>query len=124
MACGTVSSFCLVLQRYYLYINSHGRGHFYECPKPDGSYASHSSRIAIDDEKSISYELIFLPLQTGFSNIVFSKKGFILNRIPVLAGGGAIGAGYATPYMTMEGTPSPMYFSQPAAQPPTFRPAG
>ncbi|KAG0560587.1 hypothetical protein M758_10G186900 [Ceratodon purpureus] len=44
--------------------------------------------------------------------------------IPVLAGGGAIGAGYATPYMTMEGTPSPMYFSQPAAQPPTFRPAG
>lgn len=44
--------------------------------------------------------------------------------IPVLAGGGTIGAGYATPYMTMEGTPPPMYFSQPAPQPPSFRPTG
>ncbi|XP_024400494.1 protein MLN51 homolog isoform X2 [Physcomitrium patens] len=40
--------------------------------------------------------------------------------IPVLAGGGTLGAGYATPYMTMEGTPSPIYFNQPAS----FRPAG
>jgi hypothetical protein len=37
-----------------------------------------------------------------------------MSRVPVLAGGGAIGTGYAAPYMTMEGTPSHMYYTQPA----------
>jgi hypothetical protein len=68
--------------------------------------------------------ILFLRSQIGFSTTAFAKEGFILSRIPVLAGGGTIGAGYPTPYMTMEGTPSPMYFSQPTAQPPSFRPAG
>ena len=46
-----------------------------------------------------------------------------LHRVPVLAGGGGIGTGYAAPYM-MEGTPSPMYYTQPATQLLSFRPTG
>jgi hypothetical protein len=44
----------------------------------------------------------------------------------VLAGGGAIGTGYATPgpYMTMEGTPSHLYYTQPTTQPASFCPTG
>lgn len=47
-----------------------------------------------------------------------------MSRVPVLAGGGAIGTGYAAPYMTMEGTPSHMYYTQPATQPASFCPTG
>lgn len=46
------------------------------------------------------------------------------SRVPVIAGGGAIGTGYVAPYMTMEGTPSHMYYTQPATQPASFCPTG
>ncbi|KAJ7514533.1 hypothetical protein O6H91_23G048600 [Diphasiastrum complanatum] len=40
--------------------------------------------------------------------------------VPVLAGGGALGVGFGSPYVAMEGTP-PIFYAQPPVQPSKFK---
>ncbi|KAJ7557079.1 hypothetical protein O6H91_05G110900 [Diphasiastrum complanatum] len=44
--------------------------------------------------------------------------------VPVLAGGGALGVGFGSPYVAMEGTPPTIFYAQPPVQSSTFKNPG
>lgn len=45
-------------------------------------------------------------------------------RVPVIAQGGGVGGGFNSPYIALDGAPTPMYYAQPSAQTASYRPTG